>query len=432
MLKKGSLLLLAMLLLLTGCSGQAAMVRDSLAESLDKPNYEFQGSLKLLADVNKLEKLPDDSMSDEQKKEFTTVLRALAAGVTVEGAQTDLSHARVTLTANDDKPLRDKALWAGDKKAAAELLVDSNKIYIKSPLDSNYLLIDGNSAFAQDSTVDAKKVKEFQDNLNKLTMDFMKKYISKYGYKLSQVKNLGTETVKLPNGQSVQATHIAISLDLKELIQMFFYTANDATVNAEVRAFAIDAVTLFSKFEQDTNKPEKPLTDAQLRAEATTSVDMGIAFVKGWLAQVQKDYTVDKIVEMAKEEGLLAVNLSFDCLVDSNKLPVSEKTTVKVTFDPKDPNVKEPITLGFESNTLIWNYGKAAEIAYPKADQAVSLEKILDDEKALSSFNDKGYLHAILKSVKKEHDEEMKYWEELELDEAKETPAVTTPAPQKK
>jgi hypothetical protein len=425
MLKKGSFLLLAMLLLLTGCSGQAALVRDSMAASLDKPNYEFQGSLKLLADVDKLEKLPDASMTAESKKEFFSVLRALTAGVTVEGTKTDLSHAKVTLAAIDDKPLRDKGLWSGDKKAAVDFLVDSNKLYVKSPLDAKYLLVDSNSRLIQDPSIDAKQVRDFQDKLNKLTFEFAKKYISKYGYTLSQVKNLGTETVKLPNGESVQATHIAIQLDLKELIQMFFYTANDVTANADVRAFAIDVATLFSKFEQDTTKPEKPLTDEQLRAKATTYVDMGIVFLKGWVAQTQKEYPVDKIVEMAKENGLLGVNLSFDYLVDSNKMPVSQKTTAKVTFKLDDLKITEPITVGFESASLMWNHGKAAEIVYPKADQAVSLESIYNDEKALASFNDKGFMHAILKSAKDDHDEQMKYWDEINGTDA----PVPAPAP---
>ncbi|WP_183192487.1 hypothetical protein [Brevibacillus fluminis] len=427
MLKKGSLLLLAMLLLLTGCSGQAALVRDSVVATIDKPNYEFQGTLKLLADVDKLEKLPDTSMSSDEKKEMTTVLRALAAGVTLQGVQNDLHHAKITFTANDDKPLRDKGFWTGDKKAAADLLIDDNKLYVKSPIDAKYLLIDNTSPL-NETGIDAKKFKDFQDQLNKLTLEFMKKYISKYGYTLSQVKNLGTETVKLPNGESVQATHIAISLDLKELIKMFYYTANDATANADVRAFAIDVATLFSKFQQDQYPTEKPLTDAQLRAEATTSVDMGIAYLKGWLAQTQKDYPVDKVVELAKQEGLLAVNLDFDYLIGSDKLPVSQKATVKVTFDPKVETVKEPITIGFESNSLVWNYGKAPQIAYPKATEAVTLDTIYNDEKALSNFNDKGYLYAILKSVKEDHDAEQEYWDDLYSDEGEIDP-VTTPAP---
>lgn len=425
MLKKGSFLLLALLLLLTGCSGQAALVRDSVVASIAKPNYEFQGSLKLLADVDKLEKLQDSPVTEDDK-EVLGILRSLTAGVTIQGVQSDLNHAKLSFIANDDKPLRDNGLWTGDKKAQADLLIDSSKLYVKSPLDAKYLLLDSNNP-TNDAAVDAKKLKDLQDQLNKLTIEFMKKYIAKYGYTLSNVKNLGTETVKLPNGESVQATHIAISLDLKELVQMFYYTANDATANAEVRAFAIDVATLFSKFEQEMNPPEKPLTDEQLKAEATTSVDMGIAFLKGWLAQTQKDYPVDKVVELAKEEGILAVNMSFDYLVDSNKMPVSQKATVKVTFDAKNPKITEPFTLGLESSSLIWNYGKAPAIAYPKADEAVTFDAVLNDEKALDSFNDKGYLHAILKLAKEQHDEEQKYWDELELDDAA-TDATAVPA----
>lgn len=428
MLKKGSLLLLAMLLLLTGCSGQAALVRDSLAASVEKPNYEFQGSLKLIADLEKLDKV-DDTISAEEKAEIFAVLRTLVAGVSMTGSQTDLNHAKLTLTANDDKVLRDKGMWTGDQKASVDLLVDTDKVYFKSPIDTKYLAVDGSGGMA-DPAIDPKALKDFQEKLNKLTMDFMKKYIAKYGFTLSNVKNLGKETVKLPNGTSVEATHISIQLDLKELVKIFFFTANDATTNADVRSFAIDVVTLFSKFEQDTNKPEKPLTDAELRAEATTTVDMGLAFLKGWLEEVQKELTVDKIVEMAKEDGLLGVNMSFDYLVDANKLPVSQKVKATVTFKPVDePTVKEPITMGFESDSLMWNYGKAPAIAYPKAEETVLMDQIFTDEKALAGFNEKGFMHALLKSMKEEHEAEMKYWEELESGDYTEEDTDTTTTP---
>jgi len=41
MWKKGSALLLAGMLVLTGCANEASLVRDSIVASIDKPNYDF-------------------------------------------------------------------------------------------------------------------------------------------------------------------------------------------------------------------------------------------------------------------------------------------------------------------------------------------------------------------------------------------------------
>ncbi len=401
MWKKGSLLLLAVLLLLTGCAGQASLVRDSMVASIEKPNFDFAGSFKLVGDFDKVESLVKSSgQSEAETKNALALMKTLQAGLKIEGSEFDAKHAKMTFSMNDDKILRDNNLWTGDKKAALELLLDQNSFYVTTPLDKKYLLVDPN-AEQLGGTLSPEKVKEFQEKVNKLTLDFMKGYIAKYGYTLSQAKNLGEETVKLPNGDSVKATHVSIKMDLKELINMFFYTAKDATTNAEVRTFAIDLMTLFSKFQQDAAKVEKPQTEAELRAQATVMVDMGISSTKKWLEETQKTYTVDKIVEMAKAEGLEGINMTLDYYIDSNKMPVSQKVNMSVTFDPKDEKVKGPLTLGFESESFSWNFGKVNAITYPKADQVVTIEQLKKDSKAVNAFNEKGFLHAIIKEVQK-------------------------------
>lgn len=411
-----------MLLILTGCSGQAALVRDAITASIEKPNYDYQGSLKLIADVSKFEKMAseDESMSDGEKEELFSVLRALTAGVTMQGSQNDLNHAKFVITANDDKVLRDKNLWTGDQKASIELLLDTDDLYVKTPIDQKYLAVKNSESFANHSDIDPIKLKEFHEKLNKLTLDFMKKYVSTYGFSLSHVKNHGTETVKLPNGESVQATHISVKLDLKELVNMFFYTATDATQNPDVRAFAIDMAVLFSKFEQDLSPDKESMTDEELRKQAEITVDAGIAFIKGWVEETKKQYTADQIVDMMKKEGLEAVNFSFDYYIDANKMPVYSKVNATVTFDPKDENIKEPITFGFESDAYAYNFGKAASITYPKADDTVTFDQLLNDENALKGFNEKGFLHSLLKSSIEGHKEFENQMEELKEENAAE------------
>jgi hypothetical protein len=398
MWKKGSFLLLALMLLLVGCSSEASLVRDAIVTSLEKPNYESQGTLKLVGDIDKL----PQALGEQTPNEFTVLAAALKAGVTISGSQSDLKHAKLVLTVNDDKLLREKGMWTGEQKAGAELLLSDDSLYIKSPLDQKYLLID--SQFQQPmadvpgvsgaNKLDPVKWKDFQDKMNKLVLDFMKKYIAKYGYKLSNAKNLGTETVQLPNGQSVKATHVTMELDLKELVNMLLYSAKDATTNADVKQFAVDFMVLTQTLAEEMDSTAKKTTEAEKRATAQVTVTVGLNALKEWLDTEGKKFTADEIVAQAKQEGLDELKWNLDFYIDETKMPVRQKGTFSVTFHERE--WKEPLTIGLESDQYVYNVGKVTAFSVPKADQTVTMEQLAKDKKNLSGFHEKGFLRKLM------------------------------------
>ncbi|MEJ8543922.1 hypothetical protein [Brevibacillus borstelensis] len=398
MWKKGSALLLSLGLVLTGCSGQASLVRDAVVTSMEKPNYDYQGSLKLVGDVDKL----PAALGEQENAESIAVLNALKAGVTVKGSQLDLQNVKMTLEVNDDKLLRDKGVWTGDKKAGLDLIVNGSDLYAKSPLDQKYLKFDNQAALgsAGGTAIDPAKMKDYQDKMNKLMMDFMKKYIAKYGYKLSNVKNAGTETVTLPNGEKVETTHIAITLDTKELIQMFFYTANDAVANQDVKAFAVDFMILTQQLEEDMTKDAKKTTDAEKRAAAEAAVTAGMASAKQWLETEGKTYTPENLIEMAKEEGFHGVNWTLDYYIDKAKLPVRQKSALNVSFAPDKK--QKPLTVGLEAETVSYNFGKATKFDIPGKDASVTVQDLKKDPKAVDAFDKKGFFRSFVEAMSTE------------------------------
>lgn len=404
MWKKGSALLLALGLVLTGCSGQASLVRDAVVTSLDKPNYDYQGSLKLVGDVDKL----PAALGEPADSESIAVLNALKAGVTVKGSQLDLQNAKMDVVVNDDKLLRDKGVWAGDKKAGVELIVSGSDLYAKSSLDKKYLKIDSNSTglvAAGETAIDPAKLKDYQDKMNKLTMDFTKKYISKYGYKLSNVKDLGKETVTLPNGEKVETAHIAITLDTKELIQMFYYTANDAVANQDVKAFAVDLMVLTQQLEEEMTPDAKKTTEAEKRATAEAAVTAGIASAKQWLETEGKVYTPDKVVELLKEEGFHGVNWTLDFNIDKAKLPIRQKSALNVTFAVD--KTQKPLTVGLEAESVSYNFGKATKYDIPGKDASLTVEDLKKDPKAIEAFDKKGFFRSFAETLSTEPSWEM-------------------------
>jgi hypothetical protein len=400
MWKKGSALLLALMLLLTGCAGEASLVRDAVVASLEKPNYDFEGTLKLTGDVDKL----PDALGEQQDKDTAALLAAVKAGVTVKGTQLDLKNVKFNLEVNDDKLLREKGFWTGDKKAALELVVNDDKLFAKSPLDQKYLLLDTNvanaAALGGEVKVDAAKVKEYQDKMNKLAIDFAKKYIATYGYKLSNAKNLGTETVELPNGEKVKATHVAVKLDAKELINLFFYTANDAVANQDVKAFAIDMLVLSNSLQEELLNPEKKTTEAEKRAVAEAMVTAGLAQAKQWLNTEGKKLTPEQLLEKAKQNGFHGLTWNLDFYIDEAKLPVRQKSALSVTFQA--PQMKQPLTIGLESDQFAYNFGKPTKYDVPSKDAAVTIDQLKQDKKALDAFHEKGFLRTFVEKALEE------------------------------
>ncbi|QRG66251.1 hypothetical protein [Brevibacillus choshinensis] len=412
MWKKGSALLVAGMLVLTGCSGEASLVRDSIVASIEKPNYDYQGTLKLTGDVDKL---PAAFGETETDKEDAAVFAALKAGVTMKGSQLDLKNTKVAFEVNDDKLLRDNKLWAGDKKASVELIVAGDNFYAKSPLDSKYLKVSADTTALGGfggSDADPAKLKEYQDKMNDLTINFMKKYIAKYGYTLSNAKNLGVETVSLPNGEKVQATHINIKIDAKELVKMFFFTANDAVASKDVKNFAIDMMVLATSLEEEMNPELGKTTEAEKRKLAETTVTEGIKSAKEWLDETTKVYTPEKVVEELKKEGFHGLAWNLDFYIDSAKMPVHQKSELSVTFQTDD--LSQPLTVGLAADQYVYNFGKATKYDIPAKDAGLTVEQLYEDEKAINNFSDKGFMRPIAESLLEQHKWQVEWEEELE------------------
>lgn len=400
MWKKAYLLVFSALLLLTGCSGETALIGQSMIKSADQPSADFQGTFKMTGDLDKLLDAVIDNA--EEKKEALAFVNALKAGLKMEGSTVSTNEAKIVFTLNDDKILRDNQLWTGDQKAALEMLVNSNDVYVKTPIDQKYLAI--NSANPQQMEVDAEKLRAFQDKIEKLTLDFMKKYIDKYGFDFSQVKNLGKESVELPDGKKVDATHISVTLDTPELLKMLLYTAKDATANKDVRDFAIEFMTLTSQFATDNIPAEvaadmkKPSAQEQ-RAEIEKMVDQGLAFLKMQVEQLEKQYTIDQMVEQVKEAGVQSLELKLDYYIDSDKNQVRSISALSAAVKDPDGKLPKPVTIGWEADYYSWNHGKGTAISFPAASDTVTVEQLQEDENAIKAFNDKGFLYRFAQEI---------------------------------
>jgi hypothetical protein len=397
--KWGMLFLAAVMMLLAGCSGEAALVREALVAALNHPNYEYQGSFHLTGDPEKLMQL-GNSQDDAGA---AAMLHALQAGMTIHGWQLAFHQAKMVLEMNDSKILSDKGLWPSDRKASVELLTDNLDVYVKTPLDSKYLLLPNNMhALQGDGSLPPAKMKEYQEKMRELTLSFMKTYIAKFDFTLAEAKNLGTKTVSLPNGERVETTHITITLDTKEIVKLLLFAANDAATNPDVKKFAIEILTLISQMNEESKPTAERLSAAQLRAQAEMMVNIGLQSLKQWLDTDGKQATPEKLVEMVKAKGLQSLTWTLDYYIDKNKLPVRQVSSFSLVLTDKDDAAQKPVTVGFATDFLIWNYGKATAFPFPTGEQYVAWNQLEEDPAKLNSFDEKGFLYHFLKLGLKE------------------------------
>ncbi|MGG1661952.1 copper amine oxidase N-terminal domain-containing protein [Brevibacillus sp. NRS-1366] len=397
-LKKWGLLLLAAVFVLTGCANEASLVGDAVVASIEKPNYDFKSSIKLTGNFDNLAGLAKEQKEDGM--ELTALLKAMKEGLTIQGSTIDANTAKMVVTLNDDKLLRDNNLWSDKKKASLEILLDKNNLYVTTPMDKKYLAVD-NSSLPGEAGIDQAKLAEFQEKMNKLTMDFFKKYVSTFGFKLSHAKNHGSTTVQLPNGQHVKATHVSITLDTKELIKLGLFIAKDATTNKEVKKFAVDLVALMNKYADESNPDGKVKTNAEYMAQAKKEVEKALAELKKELKMNEKTYTPDVLVEKAKQEGLQSVSLKLDYYIDKNKMPVRTTSNLSISVN-NVPELKKPLTFGLQSDAYAWNFGKATSFTIPAQKNVVTARQIMENKKRINDFNKKGFLYAMLREMNKE------------------------------
>ncbi|TPG69557.1 hypothetical protein EEL32_13065 [Brevibacillus laterosporus] len=417
----GAAVLASSVLVMTGCSTDGVMLRDATLNSLEKGSYNLAGSFKLTGNFDEVLK-KQQALTDEQ----AGILQSVKDGISFEGVQADTSS-KITMTLNNDKALRDHKVWEGKDKASVEMIVDKQDIYLKSPIDKKYLKYAQDMQLAGTNNLDPALVKKFSEDVNKLSMNFANKYIKGFDFKGSSVQNKGEETVKLPNGEELKATHLTIELDTKNIIELAYYIAKDATVNPEVRSFAIDLASMANKFSDQIIEPKKTLLkDEEYRKTATEQVDLLVAAAKVGISDFEKENSPEKLVELAKTEGgLQNLKLKLDYWIDKDKLPVRSSVTIDVAVKDPSATAKDatPITFGLISESYQWNFGKATPFVVPGKNDFINYSDLAKDKEAIKNFDEKGFFHKIIKEVQKQ-EEEMKAFEaEMEELEAKEKAA---------
>ncbi|HHW36297.1 MAG TPA: copper amine oxidase N-terminal domain-containing protein [Bacillales bacterium] len=355
-LKKFLFLLVALMLVLVGCTMTNPSLRDTWLNAVNQTSSEAK--LTLSADVN----VDGMNLTNEQKK----IAELFEAGFVIEQKAQDEQNAYVKITANNDKPLRDLGVWTSKEKAAAEMLVKENVMYFKTSADPFFFKVDMDEMNDQDFNMQS------QYELQKKVMEFMKgefkSYISQFNYEIPKLQDLGFKTIETPAGKE-DVLKVKYELGINEVLDFAEYTVDNLANYDRLDVF----VKEFAGFMPAEIQPTE--------AELTTAVTE---------AKTQLGQFKTTLGGMTKEslEAMIGKDIDFKIAtevgISKKKYIASEDTVINIGI--KDPATGKSGSAVIKATSLVWNVN--GNVKLPEVKDAVNVTEYEKDLNKVRSLSD--------------------------------------------
>jgi hypothetical protein len=342
-MKKIGFILLAVLLVLTGCSPNALVVAESFKKTLDLTSFESKTNISLSGH------LPAVPMDNNIKP----VLDILKEGIVIDTLQKNNQESHAIISSNNPAPILGSELWPFQTAPSFDLYMKGNGLYVKSSVDKKFLALSSQAANAPD-TMASEKVKQI-----------LKAFINQYDYNAQHLEKMGSEKVTLPNGSVLDTTHIRISLGMQEALDMAAYTLDNLSRFEGLKDLPSLLPTLGgAQGEVDLAGIKNNLSDMANQIKSSNVADLKAS---GFDAKLSLDLWIDKDNQISQNE----TNIYF-------KLP-NDSTQQSGSSNQADLN----LTI----RNQIWNQNKNLDIQYPTEGSIVNSENIKKDIKLLNSYD---------------------------------------------
>ncbi|XEC95806.1 S-layer homology domain-containing protein [Paenibacillus tarimensis] len=343
-MKKIAVLMLSLLLLLTGCVQNAGLLTDAIKQGLDNSSFEASTTVRL--DTN----LPVEQMGSEME----AALQLLKDGVIIKSQQKNDREAHATILLQNPAGITGTEFWPFEIDPALDLYMDGGNLYVKSTVDDKFL---GSSTGETDISEDDTEL------LKELVLDF----INQYQYVLPNVNNAGEETVGLPDGSKETATHLQITLDFQEAVNMTVYTLENLSKFEGLEQL----ITEFSKYsgmDDSEAAPDalKELTDSlATAAQEVKALNVEELKAAGWNVELALDFWITPEKQIAQDKFKLKVQ------VPGEFMPEYELPAIDFTLD---------------ISSQYWNHNQAVDYPVPAEDQIVMDDQLAENPELLDSF----------------------------------------------
>lgn len=353
-LKKILFLLAALMLALVGCTSTNPSLKDAWLNAMNQTSSE--GKVTLSADIN----IDGMNVNEEQKK----IIEVLESGFVIEQKAQDQNNAYMKITAVNDQPLRDLGVWTAKEKAAAEMLVKGDVMYIRTSADPYFFKVDMNEL--NDPNLNMPSQLEMQQKV----MEFMKgeftDYISQFNYEIPKLQDLGMKTIETPEGKQ-EVLKVKMEFGINEVLDFAVYAldnlANYEKLDEIVKEFA------------DLMPAEGKPTDAELTS-AVTEAQTQMRQTKAMLSGM----TEESLEEMAGKD--IDFNVVTEVGISKEKYIASEDTVITIGIN--DPKTSEKGSAVIKATSLVWNVNGDVQLPEIKNSvNAADYEKDLNKIKSL-------------------------------------------------
>ena len=355
-MKKILFLLAALMLALVGCTSTNPSLKDAWLNAMNQTSSE--GKVTFSADVN----IEGMNLNEEQKK----IIEVLESGFVIEQKAQDQNNAYMKITAVNDQPLRDLGVWTSKEKAAAEMLIKGDVMYIRTSADPYFFKMDMNEL--NDPNLNMPSQLEMQQKV----MEFMKgeftDYISQFNYKIPKLQDLGMKTIETPEGKQ-EVLKVKVEFGIKEVLDFAVYTLDNLAKYEKLD----EIVKEFAGLLPEEGKP----TDAELTAavaDAQTQMSQAKAMLSGM--------TEESLEEMAGKD--IDFNIVTEVGISKEKYIASEDT--ELTIGVKDPKTGEKVSAVIKASSLVWNVN--GDVQLPEIKNSVNATEYEKDLNKIKSLPD--------------------------------------------
>ncbi|EKN68554.1 copper amine oxidase N-terminal domain-containing protein [Schinkia azotoformans] len=363
-LKKFLFLLVALMLVLVGCTTTNPSLKDTWLNAVNQTSSESK--LTLSADVN----IDGMNLTNEQKK----IAELFEAGFVIEQKAQDEHNAYVKITANNDKPLRDLGVWTAKEKATAEILVKENVMYFKTSADPFFFKVDMDEMDGQDFNMQSQY--EMQQKVMEFMKGEFKNYISQFNYEIPKLQDLGFKTIQTPEGKE-EVLKVKFELGINEILDFIVYTMDNLANYERLDIF----VKEFAGFMPAEVQP----TEAELTT-AVTEAKTQLGQFKAMLSGMNEESL----------EAMIGKDIDFKITteygISKEKYIASEDTIINIGI--KDPTTGENGSAVIKATSLVWNVN--GDVKLPEVKDAVNVTEYENDINKVRTLPDDTPLKKLL------------------------------------
>ncbi|OEH92293.1 copper amine oxidase N-terminal domain-containing protein [Bacillus solimangrovi] len=354
-MKKLLVIFSAIMLLLVGCSSTNPSLKDVYINSMKYESAESKTTLSIDAEVK------GDYLGEEGQQ----ILDMLKAGVLIEQKAASVDEAYMKLTLLNDEPLRKMGYWTVEEQVALEVIVEGEKIFMKTSADPYYYEIDPNSGYADNTMgmADQKKLREFM-------MGAFEDYMKQFDYEIKNLNDKGWQTVETPEGTE-RVRLVEVKFDIENILDFVSYTLGNL---AEYEGLDELVKEFLAFVPEEAGMP----TDQELAdgiQEFRNMLNQAKAFVDGTTEEsIEQMSGMDIDLNIVTEAGLSK----------QKKYMVSEKSDISLAVHDKETG--EGLDAVIKTDSIVWNVG--GEVELPKVEKSVNVEELSNDLQKIKQLPD--------------------------------------------